>query len=97
MSNPDNFDLSLLTFDEFVVFFFDRDIESDEHWACEIPSNWSTAPKPASPAAIVAKMRLLFSHFAAKVSNYSLPQINSGIWAMNMSSIFGPAAVPLGQ
>jgi len=77
------FDLSQLTFDEFVSFFFD--METDQHWDRDPDLvNFSDFNDKgvASPQMIVAHMTRLFVEFADIASRFSLEQINAGIWAM---------------
>lgn len=79
------FDLSELTFEEFVAFFFDHDVAKEEHWYRDPElSNLNDFDDEgvASPDIIVQHMTRLFGDFAQVVSRFSLKQINSGIWAM---------------
>lgn len=82
MFDPTNLDFSSLTFHEFVRFFFDHDIATEENWALAANYCWPEESRPASPSAIVEHMTRLFGSFAEVASRYSLPQINAGIWAM---------------
>src|SRR5689334_21223839 len=79
------FDLSQLTFEEFVSLFFNHDIEKEEYWYQEAALqtlNDFDDKGVSSPAVIVGHMARLFTKFSAVVSEYSLPQVNAGIWAM---------------
>jgi hypothetical protein len=79
------FDLSQLTFDEFVSFLFDHDIDTEEHWYDDPElSNFNDFNEKgvAAPQLVVAHMTRLFRDFAAIASRYSSRQINAGIWAM---------------
>lgn len=79
------FDLSQLTFEEFVSFFFDHDVQKEEHWyqdpALDTFNDFDDEGV-SSPVVIVEHMSRLFTGFSVEVSRFSLPQINAGIWAM---------------
>lgn len=79
------FDLSQLSFEEFVSLFFDHDITTEEHWY-QSPdfTNIDDFDDEGvrSPSVVVAHMTRLFTNFANVVSQFSLPQINSAVWAM---------------
>jgi len=82
------FDLSQFSFDEFVSFFFDHDVATEEFWHLDpdLASLSSLGDEGvAAPQIIVEHMTRLFIHFEQVASKFSLPQINGGIWA-----IFGP-------
>jgi hypothetical protein len=84
------FDLSLLSFDEFVSLFFDHDLVVEEFWYQDpafinSSSMFDDDRGMSSPAVVIEHMSRLFTNFAASVSAFSLPQVNAGIWAM-----FGP-------
>lgn len=79
------FDLSQLNFDEFVSFFFNHDMDTDEHWWHDselIGFNDFNEKGVESPRVIVEHMTRLFTNFAEVASKFSLQQINVGIWAM---------------
>lgn len=81
----DGFDLSNLTFDEFVTLLFDHDPETEEHWYQD--ANLGTFDDFSdvgvkSPEIVVAHMTRLFATFCEWASKFSLPQINVGIWAI---------------
>ena len=79
------FDLSQLTFEEFVSFFFDHDMENDQHWDQDpdlVNFNDFNDRGVASPQVVIAHMTQLFAQFAGVVSRFSVKQINAGIWAM---------------
>jgi hypothetical protein len=87
------FDLSQLSFDEFVSFFFDHDIEAEEFWYQDpVLATQGIFHESGiqSSSTIVEHMTRLFTNFAEVVSAFSLPQINVGMWAM-----FGPAPFEL--
>ena len=79
------FDLSQLSFEEFVSFFFDHDMATEEFWYRN-PSFDSLSDLDddgvAAPLVIVEHMTRLFTNFAETVSEFSLAQVNAGIWAM---------------
>jgi len=79
------FDLSQLSFDEFVCFFFDHDVDKEEHWYQEAAlENFHCFDDDdtSSPAVVVGHMTRLFTQFVSLASQYSPQQINAGIWAM---------------
>jgi hypothetical protein len=87
------FDLSQLSFDEFVSFFFDHDVATEEfwHWDPALASfSYLGDESVAAPQIIVEHMTRLFTDFAQVAAKFSLPQINGGIWAM-----FGPSPFEL--
>jgi hypothetical protein len=79
------FDLSEMSFEEFVSFFFDHDIQEEEYWyqdpALENFHDFDDEGV-SSPATIVEHMIRLFKDFPNVASRFSPPQINAGIWAM---------------
>lgn len=79
------FDLSLLTFEEFVSFFFDHDVQKEEYWyqdpALENFNDFDDKGV-SSPSVIVEHMTRLFTEFSVVASKYTFQQINAGIWAM---------------
>jgi hypothetical protein len=79
------FDLSQLSFDEFVCFFFDHDVDIEEHWYQEPAlENFHDFDEDdtSSPAVVVGHMTRLFTQFPSIAMQYSVEQINAGIWAM---------------
>ena len=83
--NTPLFDLSQLSFDEFVTLFFDHNIETDEYWYHDPDlSSWNDFNDAgvATPAIVVGHMTRLFTEFSIVASKFSLPQINAGIWGM---------------
>jgi hypothetical protein len=77
--NTHIFDLSQLSFDEFVSIFFNHDIDLEEFWY-QAPDMLNV--EVSSPSIVVEYMTRLFTKFAEVVSAFSLRQINAGIWAM---------------
>jgi hypothetical protein len=87
------FDLSQLSFDEFVSFFFDRDVEAEEFWYQDpVLATHGVFDESGIQysSTIVEHMTRLFTNFAEVASGFSLPQINVGVSAM-----FGPAPFQL--
>ncbi len=79
------FDFSRLNFDEFVSFFFDHDIATEEFWYLDsdlLCMSDFDDEGVASPRVIVGHMTRLFTNFADIPLRFSPPQINAGIWAM---------------
>ena len=73
------FDLSLLSFDEFVSLFFDHDLVVEEFWYQDpafinSSSMFDDDRGMSSPAVVIEHMSRLFTNFAASVSAFSLPQ-----------------------
>ena len=83
MNQPVNLDLSTLSFQEFVDFFF-RHPESEQFWYAD--PRYALGEVTVSGPAVVDHLTQLFSGFSAAVSKYSPAQISHGIWAM-----FSPA------
>ena len=83
--NTPLFDLSRLNFDEFLSFFFDHDIETEEFWFQDpdLSDSYSfNDDGVAAPAVIIDHLTGLFADFANIAARFSPQQINSGIWAM---------------
>jgi hypothetical protein len=81
-SNEESVDLSLCSYEEFIDYFFNHDMSSEENWYMDPGIRDYGLDPPASPATIVAHMTSLFDEFAAVAKRYSLQQVNAGIWAM---------------
>ena len=65
------FDLSQLSFDEFVSFFFNHDIDAEEFWYQDpalIAWNSSDDSGTSSPSALVEHMTRLFTNFGEVAS-----------------------------
>ena len=78
-------DLSSMSFNEFVAFFFDREVvrldpPNDFFVADFLQIGHYNASIPSTPETIVEYMTQLFSKFGQIAPNYSLPQLNQGIW-----------------
>jgi hypothetical protein len=79
------FDLSRLSFNEFVRLFFDHDITKEGDWYQNPKfNNLSDFDDEgvASPFIVVEHMTRLFTNFADIASQFSLLQTNAAIWAM---------------
>jgi len=81
----DLFDLSHLTYDEFVNFFFEHDMVTEEKWYHD-PELFDfdnfIGEGASSPQTVVEHMTHLFTQFDHEVSKFSPGQVNAGIWAM---------------
>ena len=78
----DVFDLSQFTYDEFVSFFFDRDMATEQHWYRDqelFDLTWSDV---ADPQVIVEHMTRMFTEFEELTRRFSPEQVNAAIWAM---------------
>ena len=84
MSEESNFDLSKLTFEEFERFFFDRPIirQSKGKYFDTVfcPEMFSFAS--SRPEVTVASLERMFKEFERIGGQYTLKQINQGIWAL---------------
>jgi hypothetical protein len=79
------FDLSRLSFEEFVNFFFDHDVETEDRWYNDSAfTNFNDFDDKgvASPNVIVEHLTRLFKDFFNVASRFSVQQMNIGIWAM---------------
>jgi len=80
--NSPLFDLSQLSFDEFVSFFFDHNVETEGFWYQDPDLISSMDARGVSPRVIVRHMTRLFTDAAEVTSGFSSTQINSAVWAM---------------
>lgn len=83
MSNPATLDPGSLSFDQFVVFFFDHP-ENEQFWYAE--ARYALSDVVISGRAVVDHLTRLFSEFGAATTGYSPAQISHGTWA-----IFSPS------
>lgn len=83
MNQPANVDLSTLSFEQFVSFFFNH-AENEQFWYAD--ARYALNDIPISNPVVVEHLTQLFSAFSAAVSRYSPAQISHGIWA-----IFSPS------
>ena len=79
MNQPANLDLSQLSFDQFVEFFFNHP-EGEPFWYADPAYALKDLSFPGP--LLVDHLTKLFSAFAAAVGNYTPLQIAHGIWAM---------------
>ena len=81
-----NFDLSSMTFEQFVDFFFARDVVPDKqqyaYFSQDLSGQKFDEAVPSSPSVIVEHMIRLFTEFGRIVSKYSVAQIDQGIWGL---------------
>ena len=99
-------DLSTKTFEEFVVFLFDRTVVGDDEQFDYFIRDPSGQPydefTPSAPQVLVGYMTKLFLEFGRIGSIYSLGQLNQGIWAMlgenlRLYELLWEASVPIEQ
>jgi hypothetical protein len=87
---PKNIDLSGKSFDQFVEFFFNREVVSEDKlfycFATDLAGERYDEAVPSSPTILVKHMTKLFSEFGKIAPKYSLAQIDQGIWG-----ILGPS------
>lgn len=84
MNESKNLDLSTLSFDEFVEFFFQRP-ENEEFWYFE-PMYQRADSRASRPEILISHLTRLFTEFAVIAKRYSIAQIDHGIWALFPSS-----------
>jgi hypothetical protein len=97
MNQPATPDLSKLSFDQFVDFFFNHP-ENDQFWYAD--PQYALSDVTISSPVLVDHLTRLFSDFAAAVSKYSPAQISHGIWAMfgpsfSLTEVLWDSSVPL--
>jgi hypothetical protein len=80
MDQSGNLDLSVLPFDEFVEFFFQRP-DDQEYWYQD-PAYQSDNVAPSNPEVLIGHATRLFSEFGVVARRYTLSQIDHGIWAL---------------
>src|SRR5882757_1756699 len=81
-----NLDLSSKSFDQFVGFFFNREVVSDDeqydYFSTDLAGERYDDAIPTSPTIVVKHMTKLFSEFGEIAPKYSLAQIDQGIWGI---------------
>lgn len=101
---PRILDLSSKTFEEFVEFFFAREVVPDEEQFDRLLRDalgqQYDQTVPSSPIVIVAHMTRLFSEFGRIAPRYSLAQVDQGIWGilgerLRLYELLWDASVPL--
>jgi hypothetical protein len=97
-------DLSSKTFEEFVAFFFAREVVSDgeqfDYFLREPSGEQYDEAVFSSPEVIVGHMTKLFAEFGRIASAYPLAQLNQGIWGLlgenlRLYELFWDSSVPL--
>jgi hypothetical protein len=97
-------DLSSKSFDQFVDFFFNRDIVSDkdlfDYFLTDVAGEHYEDAVPSSPVILVKYMTRLFSEFGEIANKYSLAQADQAIWGMlasrhSLHEFLFDASVPL--
>jgi hypothetical protein len=79
MNQPANLDLTQLSFQQFVEFFFQHP-EDEQFWYADPQYALKDVTIPGT--LLVDHMTRLFSEFSAVTAGYSTVQISHGIWAM---------------
>jgi hypothetical protein len=89
MNHPDeprDLDLSSLTFDEFVAFFFAREVVPDEeqydYFLTDLHGEKYSESVPTSPEVLVNHLTKLFAQFGQIASRYSFAQVDQGVWGI---------------
>jgi len=81
-----NLDLSRKSFDQFVEFFFNREVVPDDeqyhYFSTDLAGERYDEAVPSSPTIVVKHMTKLFSAFGEIAPRYSLAQIDQGIWGI---------------
>jgi hypothetical protein len=99
-------DLSSKSFEEFLAFFFARDVVPDgeqfDYFLGEPSGERYDQAVSSSPDVVVAHMTKLFSEFGRIADLYSLAQLNQGIWGMlgenlRLYELLWDSSVPLEQ
>lgn len=97
-------DLSAKSFDQFVEFFFNREVVPDEeqfdYFLTDLAGEHFDEAVPSSPAILVGHMTKLFSEFGQVAVKYSLPQVDQAIWGilganLRLYEFLFDASVPL--
>jgi hypothetical protein len=97
-------DLSSKSFDQFVEFFFNRDVVPDEkqfdYFLTGLAGERYDEAVTSSPAVVVEHMTKLFSEFAVIGPKYSLAQLDQGIWGilgekLRLYELLWDSSVPL--
>jgi hypothetical protein len=99
-------DLSSKTFEEFVAFFFARELVPDDeqfdYFLREPSGQQYDEAAPSSPDVVVGHMTKLFSEFGRIAPQYSLAQLDQGVWGilganLRLHELVWDSAVPLPQ
>src|SRR5271156_5807059 len=105
LNHPDesrNLDLSSLTFDEFAVFFFAREVVPDDkqydYFLTDLHGEKYFESVPSSPEVLVSHLTKLFAQFGQIASGYPLAQVDQGVWGIwgaNLRLYEPPVPLPL--
>jgi hypothetical protein len=83
---PRNLDLSSMTFEEFVEFFFARECVPDEkqfdYYLTDASGQQYDEAEPSSPSVLVGYLTRLFSEFGRIGPQYSLAQVDRAFWGI---------------
>lgn len=81
-----NLDLSSKSLEEFVEFFFSREVVPDreqfDYFLTGLAGEKYDEAVPSSPEVLVAYMTQLFSSFGQIATKYSLMQVDQAVWGM---------------
>jgi hypothetical protein len=77
----DEFDLSALTYPQFLAFFFDRPIVGDEN-EYDLFRSGIDRFVASNPVAVVAHVRAMCCNFSDLTKVYSHEQLDQGLWAV---------------
>jgi len=99
-------DLSSKSFDQFVEFFFNREVVPDEkqfaYFLTDLAGERYDEAVHSLPAVVVNHMTKLFSEFGVIAPKYSLAQLDQGIWGifgenLRLYELLWDSSVPLEQ
>lgn len=99
-------DLSSKTFEEFVEFFFARELVPDDeqfdYFLREPSGQQYDEAAPSTPEVVVGHMTRLFSEFGRIAPVYSLAQLDQGVWGilganLRLYELLWDSSVPLRQ
>jgi hypothetical protein len=99
-----NLDLSSKSFDQFVDFFFNRDVVPDkeqfEYFLTDLAGERYDEAVPSSREILVKHMTKLFSEFGPIANKYSLAQVDQAVWGilganLRLYEFLFDASVPL--
>src|ERR1700720_1491922 len=79
-------DLSSMSFDQFVEYFFARKVVPDneqfDYFLVGLDGEKYDESVPTSPLAVVNYLTTLFSNFGQIVNKYTLGQVDQAVWGM---------------
>ena len=99
-------DLSARTFDEFVKFFFAREVVPDDeqfdYFLRDLSGQQYDEAVMSSPEVVVEYMTRLFSEFGRIAPDYSLAQLDQGVWGilgekLHLYELLWKSSIPLPQ